>query len=164
VFFIDELDLGHNGLLASLNTALAGKGAGFPCGYIAKHKGFVCVGAGNTPMLGATMQFSSRNAQDGALRDRFRFIEWNTDKTLEMHIAKQNFERAEPWVKWVQNVRELAKTAYPKLTCTARASIEGAFDLACGETVSLVANMHVFRGIDAGSVRAILNTYPLPTF
>ena len=146
------------------NGALANGRASFPCGITNRHPDFICIATGNTPALGQTIQYSDRKALDGSVRDRFRFVQWDTDATLEHHLASQKFEHSESWVNWVRNVREFCKAAHPKLTCTQRASIEGAEDLAAGMNVQAVADMHVFRGYDPLAVRSILASYPLPTF
>lgn len=164
VFLLDELELASGNLLGSLNGALANGKAAFPCGMVDRHPDFVCIATGNTPALGATIQFSDRRALDGSVRDRFHFVQWDTDKKMEHKLARARFERSESWVTWVQNVREMAKAAHPKLTCTQRASIEGADLLAAGLSPQEIADMLVFRGYDAVSVRAILSTHPLPTY
>ena len=164
VFLLDELELGSGNLLGSLNGALANGSAAFPCGQVERHPDFVCIATGNTPALGATVQFSDRRALDGAVRDRFHFVEWNTDKTLERQLAAQQFDGSESWVNWVQSVREFCKVSHPKITCTQRASISGAKLLERGVNVARIAEMLVFRGYDALAVRSILASYPLPTF
>jgi hypothetical protein len=164
VFLLDELELASGNLLGSLNGALANGRASFPCGLTQRHPDFVCIATGNTPALGATVQFSDRRALDGAVRDRFHFVQWDTDKTLEHQLASQYFAKSESWVNWIQNVRKLAKRDHPKITCTQRASIEGAQLLAMGMDARNVADMVVFRGYDSVSVDAILNWHPLPIF
>jgi cobaltochelatase CobS len=164
VFLLDELELASGNLLGSLNGALANGRASFPSGLTERHPDFICIATGNTPALGATVQFSDRRALDGSVRDRFHFVQWDTDATLEHHLAAQYFLASEVWVNWVRNVRELVKTAHPKVTCTQRASIEGAQLLADGMPVKDVADMLIFRGYDLTSVRSILAAHPLPVF
>ena len=141
IFLLDELELGSGNLLGSLNGALANGSASFPCGQVKRHPDFICIATGNTPALGATVQFSDRRALDGSVRDRFLFIEWNTDETLERQLASQRFDNSDAWVSWVRNVRELCKHAHPKVTCTQRASIDGAELLACGIPVQTIAQL-----------------------
>jgi hypothetical protein len=166
VFLLDELELASGNLLGSLNGALANGRASFPTGTgpTKRHKDFICIATGNTPAFGATIQFSDRRALDGAVRDRFHFIQWDTDETLERHLAGQYFLDAAVWVTWVRNIRKSFTKDHPKLTCTQRASIEGAQLLAAGMAALTVANMLVFRGYDSNSVSAMLAHYPLPTF
>lgn len=164
VFLLDELELGSGNLLGSLNGALANGHASFPCGLTARHPDFICIATGNTPALGASVQFSDRRALDGSVRDRFHFVQWDTDETLERHLSSQKFTASDSWVTWVRNVREFCKVSHPKVTCTQRASIEGSELLSLDIPVSQVAEMMVFRGYDRVSVRSILASYPLPTF
>jgi midasin (ATPase involved in ribosome maturation) len=164
VFLLDELELGSGNLLGSLNGALANGSASFPCGQVDRHPDFVCIATGNTPALGATVQFSDRRALDGAVRDRFHFVEWNTDKTLELQLATAHFDRCESWVNWVQNVREFCKVNHAKITCTQRASLAGSKMLAHGIDVARIAETLVFRGYDKTSVASILAAHPLPVY
>jgi hypothetical protein len=164
IFLLDELELASGNLLGSLNGALANGHASFPCGLTARHADFVCIATGNTPALGATIQFSDRRALDGAVRDRFHFIQWDTDETLERQLSARHFDRSDSWVTWVRKVRQSAKRDHPKLTCTQRASIEGSQLLAIGLQVRAVADMLVFRGYDSNSIDSILALHPLPIF
>lgn len=164
IFLLDELELGSGNLLGSLNGALANGSASFPCGRIERHADFVCIATGNTPALGATVMYSDRRALDGSVRDRFCFIEWNTDQVLEHHLASQMFDQSAVWVDWIQKIRPLIAKNLPKIPCTQRASIDGSQLLAAGLSSSVVANMLVFRGADKTSVDSILASYPLPTF
>jgi cobaltochelatase CobS len=163
IFLLDELELGSDNMLASLNGALANGHAAFPCGRVERHPDFICIATGNTPGLGATVMYSARRALDGSTRDRFAFLEWNTDETLEYQLASQYFTRSDAWVKWVRNVRSL-QAEFPKLTATQRASVEGSQLLANGFTALESAHMWVFRGTDKVAVNSILARFPLPTF
>lgn len=164
VFLLDELELGNGNLLGSLNGALANGKASFPCGTLDRHPDFVCIATGNTPALGATPAYSDRRALDGSVRDRFAFVEWNTDEDFEMILAKQEYVRAEVWVKWVQAIRRNARSVSPRLLATQRASVAGAKMLHAGLDASFVAHSLVFRGFDSNSVKSLLAGNPLPTF
>jgi MoxR-like ATPase len=162
VFLLDELELGNGNLLGSLNGALANGKASFPCGITDRHPDFVCIATGNTPALGATPAYSDRRALDGSVRDRFAFIEWNIDEDLELHLSSALFAKSEVWVKWVQAVRKAAKAISPRLIVTQRASLEGCDLLNAGDEVENVAEMYVFRGFEASSVKSLLASHPLP--
>ena len=168
VFLLDELELGNDNLIASLNGALANKQCAFPTGENGEgglqnmHPDFVCIATGNTAGYGADITYSARRALDGSTRDRFCYLQWDTDKTLEKQLAGQYGSHAEAWARWVQNMRELAKTVARKLVISQRASIEGADLLASGFSVAQCADMLVFRGIDANTKQNLLASYPLP--
>jgi cobaltochelatase CobS len=162
VFCIDEMDNGSSSLLVALNSALENGSCAFPCGMVKKHADFILVATGNTVGLGANRMFPNRQPMDGAFRERFLFCEWNTDESLERHIALQFNPKAASWVDWVQRLRAYAKQHYPMLLVTQRASIKGSKLLANGFDPSVAANMTVFKGFDADSVKAIVANNPLP--
>jgi cobaltochelatase CobS len=164
IFLFDELELANGNLLGSLNGALANGHASFPCGITKRHPDFVCIATGNTPGYGANVAYSDSKPLNNAVRDRFTYMQWDTDETLERELAAQFFEHSDPWVTWVRAVRAMAKVAHPKLTATQRASIDGALLLSLGEDVATVAESVVFRGFDRVTVSGILSQYPLPTF
>lgn len=164
VFLLDELELGNGNLLGSLNGALANGKASFPCGTLDRHPDFVCIATGNTPALGATPAYSDRRALDGSVRDRFAFVEWNTDEEFEMVLASREYAKASQWVSWVQAIRKSAKAVSPRLIVTQRASVAGAKMLNAGLDAKTIADMLAFRGFDSQSVRSILSSNPLPQF
>jgi MoxR-like ATPase len=164
IFLLDELELGNGNLLGSLNGALANGKASFPCGTTDRHPDFICIATGNTPALGASVAYSDRRALDGSVRDRYIFVEWNTDATLEHKLAARHFEQSDKWVNWIQAVRVSAKRVSPKLVITQRASIVGSKLLATGKDVSKVAEMMVWRGFDRPAVNSLLASHPLPIF
>lgn len=164
VFLLDECDNGRGSTLMVMNGALANKKCAFPDRIVNMHPEFVCIAAGNTAMLGATASYSDRRKTDQAFRNRFRFIEWNTDKALEIALAKQAFEHGETWATWVQNVREYAKKTLPDLVVTQRDTMDGAVDLARGIKLDEVLDELVWRGIDQTAINAVLSRFPKPTF
>lgn len=164
VFLLDELELGNGNLLGSLNGALANGRASFPCGIVERHPDFVCIATGNTPALGATPAYSDRRALDGSVRERFAFVEWNTDEDFERTLAQQEYSNADKWVSWVQSVRKSAKSISPRLIVTQRASIFGAKFLNAGLQASQVADMLVWKGFDQTSIRSIVASHPVPVF
>lgn len=164
VFLLDELDLGNGNMLGALNGALANGDASFPCGKVKRHPDFICIATGNTCGIGATVAFSDRKNLDGAVRDRFTFVQWDTDKALELQIAAAYFEHSDKWAKWVQSVREFVKAPHPKLNVTQRATVKGCKYLALGKPVEWVAESLVFKGYDRVVVNQVLNRFPLPSF
>lgn len=164
VFCIDEVGAASDNLMTSLNSALANGHASFPVvGMVERHANFICICTDNTPLLGANPVFTSRRPQDGATRERFTFLEWNTDQKLERELTLAINPKAETWVTWVQAVRAYSKTNFPKLLVTMRASMKGAKYLKRDIwTVGQIAEMVLFKGIDKDSVNKILAANPLP--
>lgn len=163
VFCIDEMDNGSSALLVALNSALENGSCAFPDRMVAKHEDFILVATGNTVGLGANRMFPNRQPMDGAFRERFLFVNWETDTDLERHIALQFNPKAGSWIDWVQSVRKHAREHHPQLLVTQRASIKGAKLLANGFKPIDAAFMGVFKGFDADSVRSICAKFPIPS-
>jgi len=163
VFLFDEYDNANGNFQTSLNTALTNGSCSFPHGIFPRHKDAICVAAGNTAMLGASDQYSSRNRADFAARERFVFIEWEYDAELERAAALAENPNAAPWINWVQTVRETVKRLDLKVVASPRSSIQGARLLRDGKfTPSKVADMVLFKGIDADTKAKILAGNPMP--
>jgi cobaltochelatase CobS len=165
VYLFDEYDNASGALLNTLNSALANGCGAFPCGMVKQHKDFVALAATNTPGFGASSIYTDRRAIDNAARQRFAWIRFDTDETLELALAKANSShphQAISWCKYVQHVRTWAKKELPKLLVTQRASIKGAALLNAGHDVEHVANCVLFMGFDADGIKKLLASNPLP--
>lgn len=161
VFCIDEMDNASANLLTALNSALENGRAAFPCGVVEQHKDFVLVATGNTAGYGANPMFPERRPMDAAFRERFVFLSWEYDHSLERDLALGVNEKAAKWVDWVQAVRKFAASTYPKLLVTPRASIKGA-GLIKDFKPEEVADMVIFKGFDKDSRARVLSANPLP--
>lgn len=163
VYLFDEYDNASGALLNTLNSALAnGKGA-FPCGMVQQHKDFVAIAATNTPGFGASGIYTDRRAIDNAARQRFAWLEFNTDEQLETRLATLNSpSKGQQWAAYVQQVRKWAKKELPKLLVTQRASIKGAAMLESGHDVQHVFNCILAMGFDKDSISKLLAANPLP--
>lgn len=164
VFLIDELELGSGNLLGVLNGALANRQCAFPCGLVEQHPDFICIATGNTPANGADVAYSDRRKLDQSVRNRFAFVQWDTDKTLETHLATSVFQHGAKWASWVQGVRAYAKKNVPNLVVTQRDTITGAEYLSAGLKLDTVISMVVWRGIDQTTINAITSQHPIPVF
>lgn len=87
VLIIDEIDGCMPAALVAANSALANGHAVFPCGQVALARTKVVICTANTWGQGATIEYSARMAQDGALRDRFCFLHWGLHEPTERAIA-----------------------------------------------------------------------------
>lgn len=162
VFLFDELDNANGNLLTSLNTALANGSMAFPDGIIKRHADFVCIAAGNTAGRGANAMHNSRQVLDEASRERFAFLGWGYDETLERKAAIAYNEDAHQWVTWIQKVRTSVNTLGLKLVVSPRASINGAKLLAQGHLkVKAIADCVLFKGIDADTKSKVLANVPI---
>lgn len=83
VFLLDEVDKASPGVLSVLNAVLANGSAGFPDGSIKKHPDFIVIAGANTYGQGADRQYVGSVQADAATLDRFAFLEWDNDPTIE---------------------------------------------------------------------------------
>jgi hypothetical protein len=85
VFLLDELDAAAGDATIALNNGIANGTIAFPGALepTPRHPDFVLITAGNTSLEGADGAYSSRETQDGSLRDRLHFLSWEYDRTLE---------------------------------------------------------------------------------
>lgn len=140
VFLIDEIDAGNPNVLAVLNQSLANGQCAFPDKMITRHeKCFVLAGA-NTVGHGATAKYVGRNPIDAATIDRFVYIAWEIDETLEATLAGNK-----QWVSRVQKVRKAAAELGLSVVVSPRASIHGSKLLAAGILQSDVEAMVLFK-------------------
>ena len=143
VFLFDEIDASNPAALVALNAALENQTCVFPDATITRHPDCHIIAAANTAGGGATFDYVARNKLDAATLDRFIFIEWPIDETLEAAAAGND-----GWVKQVRTLRAGAE-ALPGLRhlITPRASIRGAALLAAGIDKETVLECCVRKGL-----------------
>lgn len=167
----EETDLMPSGVATIFNTSLANGHAAAGWGMIARGKGWVYCGNGNTP--GApTKEFPERKKMSEAFKDRLYFVHWPIDANIENRACGLPFEptperkvwtcTVAQWGTWVKKCRAYCAVNFPTLYVGSRATHTGLLALACGETPLEVAHGVVFRGLDAPSVDKILAACPLP--
>lgn len=150
VFLFDEMDASSPSAVVALNAALANGMCPFPDGIVKRHADFRCLGAGNTKLTGANRMYAGRNQLDAASIDRFAFIEFNYDDTLELALATDH-----AWAKYVQSVRRAVAERGLNHLVTPRATYDGCKLLAAGFEWDTVASMCVYKGLDADTVKQI---------
>jgi cobaltochelatase CobS len=155
LFLFDEIDNAHPGIIAGMNSALANGHCAFASRIVKRHDSFRCVAAANTFGTGATRQFVGRNQLDAATLDRFVTVAVDIDEKLEEALTlgalSENVQLAK---EWLANVRKWRKNAGDKglqVIISPRASIEGARLLGVGFDMTTVADMKVWKGIDAST-------------
>jgi cobaltochelatase CobS len=149
---LDELDGGDAGGLLVANSATANGCMAFPDSPfpVRKHESWLCVACMNTYGNGADRMYVGRNQLDAATLDRFVFINWRYDETLERAIAGND-----SWVDRVQALRRGVEKTKDRLIISPRASINGAKLLAAGATMSRVEELCIWKGTDAETRRRI---------
>lgn len=139
VFCLDEMDNGHAGILATLNSAMANGWFTAPNGdVITFGKNYVILGAANTFGTGPTAEFSGRNKLDAATLNRFRYLPWGTDEGMETAICQTVLADERLLAAWLDVWRTARKNVADhglKIFVTMRGAIMGARMLANGFTV-----------------------------
>tara|TARA_Y100001963_G_scaffold62514_1_gene87183 strand:- start:1388 stop:2653 length:1266 start_codon:yes stop_codon:yes gene_type:complete len=79
----DELDAGNAGALTGINMATANGMMATPEGMKERHEDFIFIACANTYGQGANRQYVGRNQLDSATLDRFAFIDWGYDESIE---------------------------------------------------------------------------------
>lgn len=142
VWVADEMDNGHPGILATINSLLANGWVTLPDGTTHTVGGnFVVIGCANTFGTGPTAEFSGRNRLDAATLDRFSYLPWETDTGLETALVEGILAGNDPengWLKskdWLQAWRQAranVDTHGLKVFVTMRGAINGAKMIAGG--------------------------------
>lgn len=157
VLLLDELDATPE-LFVELNAGLANGYMVFADGIRRpRHQHCYIIAAGNTTMTGATSDYTSRARIDKATIDRFAFLEWNYDESLELAVAGADQS------KWVTRVQKLRKAhaslgaSAPDLLITPRASINGAKVLRADPSTPFheLESMFVWRGASEDDIAKV---------
>ncbi|KKN68014.1 hypothetical protein LCGC14_0455700 [marine sediment metagenome] len=107
VLLMDEIDGNDPGALVSMNAVLANGVAVFPMGQVEIADDKIVIATANTTGEGATMQYSARQAQDGALIDRFEIkYHWGLHEPTERAIALAKTPGSEQSVKASWKIRK----------------------------------------------------------
>ena len=150
LYLFDEVDASLAGALLAFNAALSNGWCDFPDGCFKKHPNFRCMAAANTWGFGATHDYVGRAKLDEAFRDRFVMLKWDTDETLERHIALPHIEDQDlggRWISRVQQCRAAAARAGVRCVISPRASINGCALLHAGEEWSEVEESCIRKGM-----------------
>lgn len=140
VFCLDEMDNGHPGILATLNSLLANGWFFAPNGdKIKVGKNVAFIAAANTYGSGPTAEFSGRNKIDAATLDRFLFVPWETDEAVETTLVRSQFANmkygeamATEWLTVWRSCRTKVAENRLKIHVTMRGAVYGATLIAGG--------------------------------
>lgn len=152
VYLFDEVDVSLPSACLAFNAALGNGHADFPGADapIARHPDCVIMAGANTNGLGGTAEFNGRFKMDEAFRDRFSFMDWPVDETLERACAGND-----KWTSYVQRLRAKVKGLGIKVQISPRASIRGAALLAAGLTWSQVVDSEIKNRMSAEDFRTV---------
>lgn len=154
VFCLDEIDAGSADVLTSLNSALANGWAMFPDGMIQIHPTAVLVATANTDGSGRTELYAGRTQQDGALIDRFAFVDWPIDEALEERLVSNKH-----WLRYIRDARTAVATVN-QAEISMRAAIKGAKDLAAGQPLDIVIRARVAKGLSPEALDVLRKVTP----
>lgn len=88
VVILEEFDSLAPGVRLCLNNLIANSHFTFPnIETVTRHKDFRVIANANTLSIGATQQYTARQAQDAASIDRFAYLEIPLDESLEAHLV-----------------------------------------------------------------------------
>jgi len=141
VMCLDEMDNGHAGVQATLNSLLANGWMTAPNGdHLTIGNNLVFIACANTYGTGPTAEFSGRNKLDAATLDRFAYLPWEIDLGLEEVLVRRFFSDdqqylASHWLDVWRSARQNVATRGLKLFVTPRGAQAGARMVAAGRTV-----------------------------
>jgi MoxR-like ATPase len=146
VYLADEMDRSDPAAVLALNSALANGFMGFPdqAEPIRAHSQFYIIAACNTYGRGADRIYIGANQLDGATLDRFGPLTWDYDEQLERSLAGDD-----AWTSYVQEARDAASTLKIRHVISPRASYYGATLRAAGLPFDMVAEIAIWKGLDA---------------
>lgn len=153
VLDIAELDNCNANVFTLLNNALDNGSYFFPgrskdeaFHKVTRHKDCIVVGNGNTFLRGPSDMFPARQQQDAAAIERFRFINWQYDEALELHLTNNS-----PLTVWAHQLRALCapgkagKANGEQLVVSMRGILDSVDLLNSGFSKLEAVNMAIFK-------------------
>lgn len=151
VCLLDELDRYDAKAVTVVNAALANGRLVKPNGVkVTRHDDFICIGAGNTNMLGATADFTAAETMDKSTLSRFAVkLAWGVDPKLESKAAAERSQDAGCAIIWLEEIRAvraaLDRLGLPEVA-DQRAVEAGANLLAAGMAPDVVRDLTYLAG------------------
>lgn len=143
VIILDEIDSYMPSAALALNGALANGHCAFADRVVRRHPECIIIAGANTTGLGGTQEYTGRNKLDATTLDRFVFLAWGIDETLERHIC-----RNDAWHDIVVAVRRnVVRLQFKGSLITPRASLYGAALLRAGMSVEKVMRATLRKGM-----------------
>ncbi len=152
VFLLDEADAGNAGVLTIINMATSNGQMSTPVGMIPKHENFVMIVGANTFGLGADRQYVGRNQLDEATLNRFFFVDWGYDESIEMQIAGADDDASQALVSKIQEMRKHADENKMRVAISPRNSIYAVRLLKTGMPEDEIIKGLIFKGADESTI------------
>jgi hypothetical protein len=160
VILLDEMDTYNPAALIVINDALANWECSFPDGSFKVHPDCIVIAGTNTDGRGATNDYSARSVIDASTRDRFAYIPWDYSPDMEKALGSAN----PAWTDYVQAVRAAMDSMAMGDTPSPRATIEGASDIAQGDSWEEVAESRIFKGLSPDYIKRINSAVNMETY
>jgi DNA polymerase III delta prime subunit len=146
VYLFDELDSSMPSAVLAFNAALANGHADFPTGKVERHPDCIILAAGNTTLRGdGNSEGFQRVEMDAAFRDRFVFLDWPLDESLEDACTPKEHKA---WLVIVRKVRANVKRhGIKKADVTPRATFSGIALLQAGVSLDDVIASTLRKGL-----------------
>lgn len=154
LFFLDEMDASIPEVLVLLNAAIANGYFEFPNGRKEAHENFRVVAAGNTVGSGADELYTGRLVLDQATLDRFVIIEFDYDRSVELHLANNNTEL----VDFVEDLRKQSRENGMRCTFSYRCIIQVTKLEQAGMDIKTILQIAVFKGMSKDMINQFSNT------
>ena len=152
LFLFDEVDASFPQPLLAFNAALSNDVMDFPDKQVKRHKNFHCVATANTIGCGADRQYVGRNQLDAAFLDRFIYLEWPYDESMEKSIVANA-----TWTDRVIQVRKAIEKLGIRHIVSPRATVNGAALLKAGFRQHDVEDMVLWKGLNKSDIDQIKN-------
>lgn len=150
---LDEMDNGHGGIQATLNSLLANGEMTAPNGdHLVVGKNMLFIACANTYGTGPTAEFAGRNKLDAATLDRFDYLPWDTDEAVEtalVHAVIGDGDIANAWLDVWRTARHNAKEHGLKVFVTMRGAVRAAESIAAGRDIEKALMMTLGHKIPA---------------
>lgn len=152
LFFFDEMDASSAESLIIVNGALANGYFDFPNGKIYAHPDFRVVAAANTFGNGADAIYIGRNQLDGATLDRFSFLTFDYDPTLEKSLAY-----SDDLYEFISDFRRAITARNLRFVISMRATINSKKMLEAGLDKQLMMKTVITKSMTKDDINSILN-------
>jgi hypothetical protein len=145
LYLWDEIDASNPGALVAFNAALENGVLAAPNGEMVEiHPDFKCIAAANTIGKGSTQKHAGRQPIDGAVTERYAFVQMDYDWQLTAAIAQIDFDGEEKPIDYKVK-RSYAQADYDKYFADVRAWSIAVEELGLNHIISPRAAL---KGID----------------
>lgn len=159
VYCLDEMDNGHGGVQATLNSLMANGWITAPNGdHLTVGRNLSFVACANTYGTGPTAEFAGRNKLDAATLNRFRMLPWEIDLGVEEVLVRRELpdqQTADAWLDVWRTTRRNVEDHGLKIFVTPRGAVYGAQDIAAGFSIEEAFALNMGNKVPADQLAKI---------